>query len=151
MTGAATFCALVLLSTGLVWLAAEDVRRFEISPPAAALTGGGILALQLITATSPLPMLAVAGIAVAIAVIINRLRPAALGQGDITLFALIGLAAGPAGALASAITFGSAGLVTSLVFLRLRRKPLSSWRRHKFPAAPAGCAAIITGLLISLL
>lgn len=146
----ATLCAVLLLATGLLWLALEDVQRFEISPPAAALTAGAILSLQLVSKIDLMPMLAVAAAAAGVAIVINRHRPAGLGQGDITLFALIGLAAGPAGAVAATLTFGSAGLLTSLVFLKLRKKPLSAWRRHMFPAAPAGCAAILAGLLISL-
>lgn len=152
MTTAATIAAFLLLGVGLIWLVIEDIRRFEICPAAAAITAGAILALRLLSTALTPAILIAALCALALAAAINHFRPAALGQGDITLFALIGLAAGAEAALPAALTYGAVSLVTALAYLTLRQKPktLSSLKRHSFPAAPAGASAILAGLLPNL-
>jgi Flp pilus assembly protein protease CpaA len=152
MTTAATLAAFLLLGTGLIWLVIEDIRRFEISPAAAVVTAGAIIALRLLCAALTPVVIITALCALAFAAAVNRFRPAALGQGDITLFALIGLAAGLEAALPAALTYGAASAATALAYLIVRQKPktLDSFQRHAFPAAPAGAAAILAGLLPSL-
>lgn len=138
---------LALLLLGLAWLAAEDLRHFEISPAALALTGGGVLALHLLRGTPLLPQLAMGLGTFGFGVLWQRLRPSTLGTGDLGLLGLVGLAAGPGALLASVSTFAIAGLATSLLYLRLRGKPWRRWRRSAWPAAPAGALAILAGLL----
>ncbi|MBD1204916.1 MAG: hypothetical protein H9533_12405, partial [Rhodobacteraceae bacterium] len=51
MTTLSAALAMALLSTGLIWLVIEDLRRFEIAPAAAILTAGGLLGLLIATGT----------------------------------------------------------------------------------------------------
>lgn len=152
MTTLSAALAMALLSTGLIWLVIEDLRRFEIAPTAAILTAGGLLGLLIATGTNPVPPLLVACAAGLLAIAIRRVNRAALGQGDIILFALIGMASGPQFATETAIAFGGASLLIATAFLVARNKPirLSSYRRHACPAAPAGSIAILLGLTLNL-
>ena len=144
--------AMVLLGVGLLWLVVEDIRRFEISPAAAILTAGGLLSVLTAAGQNPLPSILVALAASLIALALHRWNPAALGQGDITLFGLIGLASGPDFAALTATAFAAASLAVATAYLIIRKKPLrlASYRRYLCPAAPAGCIAILTGLSLNL-
>lgn len=152
MSGLALPGAALMLTLGLIWLVIEDLRRFEIAPTAAILTAGGLLGLLIATGTNPVPPLLVACAAGLLAIAIRRVNRAALGQGDITLFALIGMASGPQFATETAIAFVGTSLLIATAFLMARNKPirLSSYRRHACPAAPAGSIAILLGLTLNL-
>lgn len=134
--------ALCSLAAGLAWLALVDIRYLEISPPALAFTIGGVLA-TLVLQDAPMVQhvgASLAGLGTALA--IRALRAAALGAGDIGLFALMGLAAGPDRALPLVLLYAVSAYATALIWLHRRGKPLSRFPKHVFPAAPAASIAI---------
>lgn len=134
----------VALMASLAWLALIDLRTFGVSPPAAVATSICMTALHLVSAV-PLLISALFALACYSAILLLvRLNPSRLGQGDATLFALIAFAAGPTSLLPIAAgVFAATIVLTTLALLLRRRKPLSAWRRHIVPAAPAAAAAIL--------
>lgn len=132
------------LMASLAWLALIDLRTFEVSPAAAIATGLCIGALHLASTAPFLVPTLFALVSYGAILVLARLNPSRLGQGDATLFALIAFAAGPTTHLPIvAAVFAATLALTTLSLLLRRRKPLSAWRRHIVPAAPAAAAAIL--------
>ena len=125
-------------------LACIDVRCLEIDPGCAALAGcaalGAVVALE--------GAGAVAGAVVAAALtggaawVAARLRPGRIGQGDVVLFAVVGLVAGPQ-LLAPVLVIGAAFCLASVVAYGVARgKRPQRICRHMVPAAPPLMAAL---------
>ncbi|MCZ8085141.1 MAG: prepilin peptidase [Rhodobacteraceae bacterium] len=132
------------LMASLAWLAVIDLRTFEVSPPAAIATGLCMAAMHLTPPTPSLVPTLFALVSYASILLLVRLNPSRLGQGDATLFALIAFATGPTTHLPiAAAVFAVTLALTTLCLLLRRAKPLNAWRRHIVPAAPAAAAAIL--------
>ena len=134
-----------LLALGaMARIACIDLRCLEIDPGWAALAG--VAALGAIVAVEG--GRAVAGAVVAAALtggaawVAARLRPGRIGQGDVVLFAVVGLVAGPQ-FLAPVLVIGAAFCLASCVAYGLARgkRPMRSFR-HMVPAAPPLMAAL---------
>ena len=133
---------LALLAMGRV--ACIDIRRLEIDPAWAALAACSALgAIVAVEGGSALPgAVAAAAIAGGAAWIAVRLLPGRIGQGDITLFAVLGLVAGPEllpFVLGLGVTFCVAA---SVAYGLARGKRWNRCIRHMVPAAPPIMAAL---------
>ena len=136
-------CALLAL-WAMARLACIDVRCLEIDPGCAALAGcaalGAVVALE--------GAGAVAGAVVAAALtggaawVAARLRPGRIGQGDVTLFFVVGLVAGLQ-FLAPVLVMGTAFCLASCVAYGVARgkRPVRIFR-HMVPAGPPLMAAL---------
>lgn len=125
-------------------VACIDVQRLEIDPGWTALaTCAGLGALVAAEGPGALPgSIATAAAAGGAAWIAVRLRPGRIGQGDVTLFAVVGLFAGPQ-FLAPVLLIGASFLLASCVAYGLARgkRPLRI-HRHLVPAGPPLMAAL---------
>ena len=134
----------LLALVAMARVACIDVRRLEIDPAWTAVAAcAGLGALVAAEGPGALPAAigtaAAAGGAAWIAV---RLRPGRIGQGDVTLFAVVGLVAGPQ-LLAPVLIMGASYLLASCVAYGLARgKRPGRIHRHLVPAGPPLMAAL---------
>ncbi len=125
-------------------VACIDIRCLEIDPGWAVLAGGAALgalvAVEGVGACSGAVLAAAA--AGGAAWLAGRLRPGGIGQGDVTLLAVVGLVAGPQ-FLAHVLVVGAAFCLASCVAYGLARgkRPVRIFR-HMVPAAPPLMAAL---------
>ncbi len=136
-------CALVAL-WAMVRIACIDVRRLEIDPGWAALAGCAALgAVVAVEGGGAVPgAVGTAALTGGAAWIAARLHPGGIGQGDVTLLAIVGLVAGPR-FLAPVLVIGAAFCLASCVAYGLARgKRPGQIHRHLVPAAPPLMAAL---------
>ena len=138
----------ILLMVFLALLIREDMVRFEIEFAALAMVALNGAALNIHLGQSPLEMALGAGIwalaALAVRSLMGRNR---LGQGDIWLFAGIGLIAGASGALSAVVLFVILSLATSYAYARARGRKMA---RSLYPAAIPGVLTILLILMARL-
>lgn len=136
-------CALVAL-WAMVRIACIDVRWLEINPGWAALAGcaalGAVVAVEGGGAVAG--AVGTAALTGGAAWVAARLRPGRIGQGDVVLFAVVGLVAGPQ-LLAPVLVVGVAFCLVSCVAYGLARgkRPMRIFR-HMVPAGPPLMAAL---------
>ena len=125
-------------------VACIDLRRLEIDPGWTAVAACAGLA-ALVAAEGPGALPAAIGTALfagGAAWIAVRLRPGRIGQGDVTLFAVVGLLTGPQ-FLAPVLVIGASFLLASCVAYGLARgKRPGRMHRHLVPAGPPLMAAL---------
>ncbi len=124
---------------GIVW---HDLRRWEIDPwfCAAAATAGAVFA----DLEGDWPGSLLGGAAgLTMALLISRVKPSALGQGDRFLYALCGFLVGINGLPAWAVANAALGMAFTFCSARRRGRP---FRRCAIPAALPACPP--AGLLL---
>ena len=136
-------CALVALCA-MVRVACIDVRWLEIDPGWAALAScaalGAVVAVEGEGAFAG--AVGTAALTGGAAWLAGRLRPGGIGQGDVTLLAVVGLVAGPK-FLAPVLAIGAAFCLASCVAYGLARgKRPGRILRHLVPAGPPLMAAL---------
>ena len=142
-TPAAAGLALLAL-VAMARVACVDVRRLEIDPVWTALAAcAGLAATVAVSGPATAPgALAAAAAAGGAAWLAARLRPGAIGRGDIGLFAAVGLIAGP-DLLPPVLCLAAAfGLVTAVAYGLARGKSPGRLPAHMFPAALPFMAAL---------
>ena len=145
MTATVLGSASALLALGaMVRIACIDLRCLEIDPGWAVLAGGAALGAIVAVEGGG----AVAGSVGAAALtsgaawLLGHLRPGGIGQGDVTLFAVVGLVAGPQ-FLAPVLVIGAGFCLASSVAYGLARgKRPGRILRHLVPAGPPLLAAL---------
>ena len=136
--------AALLALFAMARVACVDVRHLEIDPDWAALAAwaaiGAMLAVEGPRALPPAA--AVAALLGGAAWLTARSCPGRIGQGDVGLFAVIGLVAGPK-LLAPVLGLATAFcLAACLAYGQARGKRLGRSLRHMVPAAPPFMAAL---------
>ncbi len=139
---------MILLMIFMGLLIRTDMARFEIEFAALAMVALNGAALNIHLGQSPLEMALglLIWIVAALAVRIFKTRNA-LGQGDVYLFAVIGLVAGTGGTPVALLLFVLISLATSYAYARARGRKMA---RSLTPAALPGGLAII-GILMGRL
>ena len=136
-------CALVAL-WAMVRIACIDTRWLEIDPGWAALAGcaalGAVVAVE--GRAAVIGAVVAASLTAGAAWVAARLRPGRIGQGDVVLFAVVGLVAGPQ-LLAPVLVVGAAFCLASCVAYGLARgKRPQRIFGHMVPAGPPLMAAL---------
>lgn len=134
----------LLALCAMVRIACIDLRCLEIDPDWAALAGSAALgALVAVEGRGAvIGAVVAASLTAGAAWIAARLRPGAIGQGDVVLFAVVGLVAGPR-FLAPVLVIGAAFCLASCVAYGLARgKRPKRVFRHMVPAGPPLMAAL---------
>lgn len=145
MTATVLGAASALLALGaMVRIACIDLRWLEIEPGWAALAGGAAL-VAFVSVEGGGAFAGAVGTAAltgGAAWLAGRLRPGGIGQGDVTLFAVVGLVAGPQ-FLAPVLVIGAGFCLACCVAYGLARgKRPGRILRHLVPAAPPLMAAL---------
>ena len=136
--------AALLALAAMAWVACIDVRCLEIDPGWAAIAASaGMAALVAVEGPGTFPdAVAASALAGGAAWLAGRLRPAWLGQGDVTLFALVGALSGPQ-LLVPVLVIGTVFcLATCIAYGLARGKRPSRIFRHMVPAGPSLMAAL---------
>lgn len=137
-----------IVSLALLRLAWVDMRRFEMDPAAALVAVAGLIALRYTFQADLLFAIARAA-AVALFVGVRAFtRPGSIGLGDMAIVPLIALAAPGNHLIVVFVLYGLLTLGLSLLYLKVRGKPLSRLRKSAAPAAPAAAAATFTGMAL---
>ena len=134
----------VLAIVAMARVACIDVRQLEIDPDWAALAAwAAVVAILAVEGPRALPATAAgAALAGGAAWLAARSCPGRIGQGDVGLFAVIGLVAGPK-LLAPVLGLATAFCLAACVaYGKARGKRLARILRHMVPAAPPFMAAL---------
>ena len=138
-----TILAWAVAVPSLLLVAVIDCRRLEIDPwlCAVAVLAGAVLA----DPSSPwADGLLGSALALALNLLILRIRPASMGLGDLYLYAACGFLVGATGLTAWVLLHAAAAAALILVMSRRRRRRV---RRTTVPAAVTACPAAILVML----